>query len=180
MNDYISKPFDPAELKRKLLDLTSGTNKTFSGPANVKTRFEKKDHENISVKPVVQSDSGTASEPEFLPKIDLTYLKQIGGDNPDFLMQMIEMFIQKTPLALEEMNEKFKQQSWEDLRNIAHRIKPSYTYIGLKEIHNMLAEIEQCSVTQSNLDSISLLMSNVETQTQAAFRALEAELVKLR
>jgi len=113
-------------------------------------------------------------------RIDLSYLKQIGGDNPAFIMQMIEMFLQKTPIALEEMNEKFKQQSWEDLRNVAHRIKPSYTYIGLGEIHKMLAEIEDISSTQTNLDSIPGLMNTVEIQSQAAFKALEAELVRMK
>jgi len=175
MNEYISKPFDPAELKKKIIAVTG-----------IKTSMEKPMQEKSSsvvVDPAQQAKTFQAEDtfssvPEM--KIDLSYLRQIGGDNPAFIMQMIEMFLQKTPGALEEMNEKFKQQSWDDLKDIAHRIKPSYTYIGLKQIHGMLAEIENNSITKTNLDTIQQLMSNVEIQSQAAFKALKVELQKLK
>ena len=194
MNEYISKPFDPGELKRKIAALT-GT------PVNVSRPSENKSHsnENQTVKSSVGTNnavtatdiksegsakitSPATSVPSEQPeqKIDLSYLKQVGGDNPAFIMQMIEMFLQKTPVALEEMNEKFNQQSWEDLKNIAHRIKPSYTYVGLGNIHKMLAEIEDNSSTKTNLDSLPDLINNVEMQSQMAFKALEAELIKLK
>ncbi|MCX6276203.1 MAG: response regulator [Bacteroidetes bacterium] len=194
MNEYISKPFDPGELKRKIAALT-GT------PVNVSSPSANKSHSNEN--PTVKSSVGTnntvtatdiksegsakiTSPATSVPfeqaeqKIDLSYLKQVGGDNPAFIMQMIEMFLQKTPVALEEMNEKFNQQSWEDLKNIAHRIKPSYTYVGLGNIHKMLAEIEDNSSTKTNLDSLPDLLNNVEMQSQMAFKALEAELIKLK
>ncbi len=192
MNEYISKPFDPGELKRKIASLT-GTQENIIHGKNVMTAPIDSNsvaetvptsavavHSTEKSKPV-KNEKPVANEMHHSElKIDLSYLKQIGGDNPAFIMQMIEMFLQKTPEALEEMNEKFKAQSWEDLRNVAHRIKPSYTYIGLGEIHKMLAVIEDNSSTKTNLDSLPELLNNVEIQSLAAFKALEAELIKLK
>ncbi len=187
MNDYISKPFNPSELKRKLIDLTGGE-KAAAGKEQTKTeqteissQQEIKTAEIISETKSTEINTNTESGATETPtKIDLSYLKQIGGDNPAFMMQMIEMFLQKTPEALEEMNEKFKQQSWEDLRNVAHRIKPSYTYVGLGEIQKMLAEIENNSMTKTNLEAIPQLITQVEEQSRSAFKALEVELQKLK
>jgi PAS domain S-box-containing protein len=176
MNDYVSKPFNPQELKKKVIALTGSVKAPEVKPIPVKS--EVIITEKTRKPDPVPSSEVTSQTSEI--KIDLSYLKQIGGDNPAFIMQMIEMFLQKTPIALEEMNEKFKAQNWNDLKDIAHRIKPSYTYVGLKQIHLMLAEIENNSITKTNLDSIPQLMSNVESQTQAAFKVLEEELLKLK
>ena len=172
MNEYISKPFDPADLKRKIIELTETRSSEMKKETKPAIVTNKKPTTFVSSEETVNATSEM--------KIDLSYLRQIGGDNPAFIMQMIEMFLQKTPGALEEMNEKFRQQNWNDLKDIAHRIKPSYTYIGLKQIHSMLAEIENNSTSRTNLDSIPQLMNDVEVQSQAAFKALEQELQKLK
>jgi hypothetical protein len=44
----------------------------------------------------------------------------------------------------------------------------------------MLAEIEESSSNKTNLESIPDLISNVESQSLEAFKALEAELIKLK
>jgi HPt (histidine-containing phosphotransfer) domain-containing protein len=109
-------------------------------------------------------------------KINLAYLKQVAGDNQEFIIQMIEMFLQRTPEALHEMEEKFLTQSWEDLRNIAHRIKPTYTYVGLSDIHQVLSKIEKCCQTKTNLETISEMIEQVETLSETAFTELQKEL----
>ena len=189
MNEYISKPFDPSELKRKLIELTGpasssprGSEKpskvTGTDHASMTLITQKSSHPETQLPASVNAQEGAAQVPDV--KIDLSYLRQVGGDNQEFIMNMIEMFLQKTPVALDEMNEKIRQQSWQDLRDIAHRIKPSFTYVGLKEIHKMLAEIEDKSMTGLNLESIPQLLSSVEIQSHAAFKALEFELAKLK
>src|SRR6185369_13884798 len=109
-------------------------------------------------------------------KIDLSYLKEIADGNDAFIIEMIEMFLQKTPEALEKMNESFQKQNWEELRLIAHRIKPSYSYVGLPEIQITLAEIESCSHTKTDLEKIPQMISQVQQTSKSAFKDLEKEL----
>ena len=93
---------------------------------------------------------------------------------------MIEMFLQKTPGALEEMNASFRQQNWKELRMIAHRIKPSFNYMGAAGIQKKLALIENYSETQSNLDKIEELIQEVETSSRVVFDELATELKNLK
>jgi HPt (histidine-containing phosphotransfer) domain-containing protein len=118
--------------------------------------------------------------PENTSSVDLVYLKQISNNNTAFIMQMIEMFLQKTPEAIDEMNEKFQKQNWMEVSHIAHRMKPSYIYVGLKDIHKLLAEIEQCSKENPEPDKIHNLIEEVETKSRMAFEDLEKELVHLK
>jgi signal transduction histidine kinase/HPt (histidine-containing phosphotransfer) domain-containing protein len=171
MDDYISKPFDVEDLKTKLIILTKHKKLSPSITAEP-TAVELTIETGTSAK---QAEPETAST-----KINLTYLKQVAGDNQEFIIQMIEMFLQKTPEGLQEMEKKFKEQNWEDVRNIAHRLKPTYTYVGLGEIHKILAQIEKCCQAKENIDTVPQLMQKVETQSAIAFAELNKELKKLK
>ena len=165
MNEYISKPFNPADLKKKILELTQKT--------KVKDRQVIADKKSPIVDEKINADLSRG-------KIDLTYLKQIADGNAGFIIEMIEMFLNNTPEALEKLNENFKKQNWEELKQIAHRIKPSYAYMGLPDVQKMLAEIEMCSDSQSGLDKIPELISCVCTTSKSVFKELEKELSNLK
>jgi HPt (histidine-containing phosphotransfer) domain-containing protein len=181
MDGYISKPFEPDDLKKKILLLTKASDKTLKkkgskpkGKSRPKTTKVFDTHHDSSPQHVpaertehVMTSSG---------KINLSYLKTISEGNDAFVIEMIEMFLNKTPQALEEMNECFKNQNWEELRQIAHKIKPSYAYIGLKDMQATLSIIETWNDTEDELQLVTDMMKKVETGTQNAFKQLRDEL----
>jgi HPt (histidine-containing phosphotransfer) domain-containing protein len=115
------------------------------------------------------------------PRIDLTYLKQIADGNDAFIIEMLEMFLNKTPQALEEMNTYFKEQNWQELRQIAHRIKPSFTYIGLPDIQKTLSEIERMTIeTPQEPQIVNDLLVRVDQVSCSIFSQLQQELRSLR
>jgi HPt (histidine-containing phosphotransfer) domain-containing protein len=111
--------------------------------------------------------------------IDLTYLKQIADNNKEFMVEMIEMFLQKTPEALLQMQEYLNTKNWHELRNVAHRIKPSFSYIGISEIHRLLAAIENNSETRTNLTEIPEMLDKVQHACEEAYAELKTEISKL-
>lgn len=189
MNEYVSKPFDPMDLKRKIAELTKHVSKDRVKSA---PQTEKKS-EDIKAKPVTAVDPKTAPIEKFEEmnvkpstpintdyKIDLSYLRQIADNNSGFMIEMMEMFLQKTPEALNEMQQHYTEKNWGELRNVAHRIKPSFGYIGIKEIHATLAQIEACSETQSNLETIPDMMKQVQQAFDFALEALTTEIAQLK
>ena len=78
------------------------------------------------------------------------------------------------------MDESFKKQNWEELRLIAHRIKPSFSYVGLPEIQIMLSEIESYSQTKTDLEKIPSMISQVQQTSKSAFNDLKNELIGLK
>jgi HPt (histidine-containing phosphotransfer) domain-containing protein len=114
------------------------------------------------------------------PKINLSYLKKIAEGNDAFVIEMIEMFLNRTPQALEQMNECFQKQNWEELRKIVHRIKPSFAYVGMQDIQSKLASIENWNYTRDDKKIVFDLIHDVEAGSRTAFDQLRKELITLR
>lgn len=185
MNDYINKPFDPDDLKKKILQLTKSiqpTLKVMEDQIYPPTRLDLKDISDNNT-----NDSGYSNFPEdgtssngYSPKINLTYLKKISEGNDTFVIEMIEMFLNKTPLALDQMNECFRNHKWEELSKIAHRIKPSFAYVGLKELQATLAMIESWAAEKGDKKVVNQLLQQVQQDTNTAFEQLRKELITLK
>ncbi len=204
MSDYISKPFNPIELKNKIVKLTQKAPVQKAIPIKVSIAEPIAKPEILSridspvsiiktVKPVHdKTDPHTPHliienpsqklipEPSSEHKINLSYLKQIADGNDSFIIEMIEMFLNKTPEALAEMKASFEQKNWDSLRQIAHRIKPSFAYIGLPETQKLLAEIEKLSEEANNPEKVDELMLEVDVVCDSAFSQLEKELLSLK
>jgi HPt (histidine-containing phosphotransfer) domain-containing protein len=80
------------------------------------------------------------------------------------------------------MDEHFKRQNWEELRQIAHRIKPSFTYIGLPDIQKVLSEIERLASSKDiePANDVCELLGKVSNASRSVFIQLQQELATLR
>ena len=78
------------------------------------------------------------------------------------------------------MKTSFEQKNWDSLRQIAHRIKPSFAYIGLPGTQKVLAEIEKLSEEANNPEKVDELMLEVDVVCDSVFSQLEKELLSLK
>jgi len=203
MSDYISKPFNPIELKNKIIKLTQRASSKSIPIAATLTKSEAEPKHRISnatvepaIKPELASHDKTDPHsphliienpsqklvpgPQSEHKINLNYLKQIADGNDEFIIEMIEMFLNKTPEALAEMKTSYQEKNWDSLRQIAHRIKPSFAYIGLPGTQKTLAEIEKLSEEANNPEKVDELMTEVSYACESAFSQLEQELISMK
>ncbi len=184
MNEYISKPFDPSELRKKILAITQDRKTPLNQAAeSTATTTNVMLPESSTNGNVTKSPASPGQVQAILSehKINLTYLKSIADGNDGFIIEMIEMFLNKTPEALEKMEACFREKNWEELRQIAHRIKPSFGYVGLATTQQMLAEIEKLSEDPSGDPSrVGTLMGEVQQISRSAFSQLEQELGSMR
>lgn len=193
MNDHINKPFYPLDLKKKIIALTQSQNPSLKQVQN--THFEQKTAEvklNNQTNQAGQTGATIGqSKPaipnkdainHFLnaPKINLNYLKQIAEGNEAFVIEMIEMFLNKTPEAITEMYEHFKNKNWDEFRKVAHRIKPSFGYMGMSEIQNALSKVELMNEKELKEPAVDELLIEIESRTSQAYAQLRSELTTLK
>ncbi len=155
MNDYISKPFETAEFKNKIIALISTS---------------------------VQGNETGVTKEELLPAqkcINLNYLREISENNESFFKDFINLFLKNAPVSISEMEAALQQNDWEKLRQSAHKIKPSLSYLGMKEIHLAAVSIEENAKKQINLTEIPALLSKIKTTCKKAFAELEQELTNI-
>ena len=86
------------------------------------------------------------------------------------------MFLKNTPDSLVELSDALKNKDWEKIRQVAHKMKPSMNYIGLKPTYEIVMQLEQNAKQQIHLDEIPDMISKISDACQIAFIELEEEL----
>jgi CheY-like chemotaxis protein len=157
MNDYISKPFKASELKDKIYQMccvNTTTNAENSIPAS--------------------TDTIAAIPQQRLT--DLQFLREISENNEQFFREFIQMFLTNTPKAFVDMEEATAQGDWEKLRQAAHKVKPSFNYVGLKDMSVLTAKIEECAKKVENTEQLSEMIALIKNTVEKAYVELEEEL----
>ncbi|MFK8039679.1 MAG: PAS domain S-box protein [Crocinitomicaceae bacterium] len=117
MNDYISKPFQQAELLALLIKYSNSKEPAAS-----------------------DKEISDLAENEIL--VDLTKLKLTTNGDKAFMSKMIQLFIDSAPSQLEEIEEAIEAKNWDQIGSYAHKIKPSIDYLGSETLQEMVREIE--------------------------------------
>jgi PAS domain S-box-containing protein len=154
MNDYISKPFQASDLSSIILKWTS-------------------EIKNIQQTAVLEN---SASSMIPATHINLDFLKEISDGNEAFFKEFIQLFLTSAPKTIEEMQKWHSESNWENLRQISHKIKPSFNYIGLKELNQAAAKIEEYSRKQENLNEIPALIEKIRSTCNYVYQELENEI----
>ena len=87
-------------------------------------------------------------------KVDLGYLEDIAGGSNDFIIEMIDMFLEQTPRYLDVIKKGIEDKDWKIVSDIAHKIKPTLAFMGSNSAKDVMADIEMNSKNLVNLDKI--------------------------
>ncbi|MEO1021640.1 MAG: response regulator [Bacteroidota bacterium] len=145
MNGYISKPYNPSILFETIanqLDLDA----------------------EVEVKTDDASDSYTNSGALF----DISYLKELSGNNRTFIEEMVNNFKNEMPEMVEEMKFCYTQFDSGKISAIAHKAKSMAGYLGAHELRNTIVALEEkieqnteVRLLEQDLDRIEEKLNNV-------------------
>jgi len=88
-------------------------------------------------------------------KVDLSYLKDVASGSDEFMVDMIDLFLDQTPGYFEQLEQFISEESWTKVADIAHKIKPTLAFMGVDSARESMAEIEQNARNVRNLETIS-------------------------
>jgi PAS domain S-box-containing protein len=151
MNDYISKPFDEDKLYAKILTVLKIDNAMEDNTKKTET---------------------TKSEDRYT---DLTYLKKLSKGDNDFVKQMISIFINQTPTAIQKMEADLSNKDWASLRAVAHKMKPSFSFVGVTSLQEKIETIEDNAAQGTNANLIADLIAQVKEVSLKAVAELQTE-----
>jgi len=156
MNDYISKPFDPQDLKLKIIQLSN---------------------QQVTETVVLDLDKAEEITPVQTQRLtNLGYLKELSEGNVSFFSDFIRLFLTNTPDSMHELGNAITAKEWERVRQASHKMKPSFNYLGLKEAHAIASSIEQDALNRTELESIPARFHKLADICHTAFEELETEL----
>lgn len=121
MNGYLSKPFDPDELIKRILMLL--------------------DIESVEAH-VDNNSSLPQKEVEDNELYDLSTLISISGDDMEFVKDILSTYINECDNYLEQLQDFYENKKWEQLGKLAHKFNSSVDSIGIKNGKTILKNIE--------------------------------------
>jgi len=86
--------------------------------------------------------------------LDLSYLKEMSGDNAEFMIEMLTAFQEQTPLYLAELEAAVKAENWKSAGESAHKMKPTFFYFGRVDIRDFMQQMEHNAREAKNLAQI--------------------------
>ncbi|NOT50486.1 MAG: PAS domain S-box protein [Chitinophagaceae bacterium] len=77
------------------------------------------------------------------PLYELSKLKKISQGNTGFVEKMVQLFIDQTPRSVIEIERAAKENRFDTVRAVAHKIKPTIDNMGIGSLYTVVREIEK-------------------------------------
>ena len=107
--------------------------------------------------------------------LDLSYLTEMVGHNPEFMIEVFDTFIEHTPFYLAELEDALSNENWEKVGNCAHKIKPTFSYVGRNDVKDFMQSIEynarnQIAVAQipADIEKLKSMLVQIYAQLEVA------------
>lgn len=107
--------------------------------------------------------------------IDLAYLKELSNGSNEFMAQMISIFMVQTPEAISNIDAYLKKNDWKSIKAVIHKMKPSFSFMGIKELQNTIPLVEKYCETETHLNEVPKLIMQIKTVCELALQELETE-----
>ena len=119
MNDYLAKPFTPDQLFNILMKYSSFCE--------------------------MREGTKDITKNSFSGKLDKNYLDLLYGDDFDYAYEMFDIFIENVPEQIELLKSFMKSTNHEQVKKVAHKIKPTFSMVGLTAYQQVCQDIEKAA-----------------------------------
>ncbi len=204
MDEYVSKPFNPSELYRKLINVIEGRTWNTQPTADVASSESDKELPSSASKttvvnmPVTTSllDQPRGSEaPRDTPVIPLvslnpdmlaglppfdqvayTRLEEFASNDNAFVKEMLEVFLEDAPEYLRQLEVAMYEQNWEAFKDIAHTLKSNTMLLGMDHMASLIVTIEDMDVDNVQEEVLEKFHAYIQKNCEGAIIEVKKEL----
>lgn len=115
--------------------------------------------------------------------LDLSYLREMSGDSAEFMIEMLDTLVEQIPVYLEDLQRAVDAKEWKAASEFAHKVKPTFYYVGREDIRDYMQVIERNAKEEVNVDDIPSALAEVKAELNVILQqvakskaALEAQL----
>jgi CheY-like chemotaxis protein len=156
MDDYLTKPVKPEELRAVLIRHADRNAAAATTP----------------------QETDDMTDPELHPVLDrdlVASLKEMGGaDDPELFQELVDLFLRETPRLMADLDRAFAAGDLKAVERAAHSLKSSSANLGAVELSNLFREIEMAG-RRADRAAVAPLALRAPEAFQRAEGALRAE-----
>ncbi len=141
MSGFISKPFAPNQLYEVLKSYRERVQTRANSSAS--KRDDGCTVPQHMIKPSLEREP---QELHFQEEIDLDYLEEAYGDDLEYAKEMFSVFLSIVDESMETLMNAVDQTDFDKIKQQAHKIKPTFTMIGLSSITQAMSALESAAI----------------------------------
>ncbi len=157
MNDYMTKPFTPHELKAKLAQYL-GLND---------------DEQNFDLQAEMEPN-----QPKSQTTLDHDVLAMYYDGDDQYAYDMFEMFLSQYDSSINQLTAAIINKNWEEGQKLAHKMKPTFSMVGAPAIQTIFQELEN-ALRYKNEAQIETNWAEANTALESYMPAIKAEHARL-
>ncbi|MCI4667038.1 MAG: Hpt domain-containing protein [Bacteroidia bacterium] len=113
-------------------------------------------------------------------EIDFAQLSMLSEDDPEFMIEILELIQDQSPGVLTEMKTQLQSGSYLALSATAHKYKSSINILGNSVIDNLVNSIEKNAKTEEKWEELDDLVQEFESVCDRLLEAVKVELEELK
>ncbi len=103
---------------------------------------------------------------------DLNYLRTMSGGDDKFIKEMIDLFRDQIEEYKQHMPELLRKKDYDSLSKMAHKAKSSVAVMGMKQVTELLKELEVLAHEEKEVDRYESMINHFLDQSQLAIEEL--------
>jgi hypothetical protein len=116
----------------------------------------------------------------FDSKLDQAFLESLYGDDFQYAQEVFEGFLADTKNEFEYIKNDYQQNALKNMRQKLHKIKPTFSFVGLTELTEKTETIIKACDASSNTREIETGCSSLFKEIEDSFLLIENELMRMR
>lgn len=114
--------------------------------------------------------------------IDLSYLEELSMGDESMIIEMIELFLEKSPGNVDAIHRHYRDEEWKKLGEAAHKFKPTLDYMGMEETRERLEAVERLvnNGEPEDPERLKERIDEIEDQCKQAYGLLKKKLSQLK
>jgi len=106
---------------------------------------------------------------------DLTMLRKLSDNDENFILDMLQTFKRTVPPVVARMEEYMIHHKLEAMGREAHKLIPGVSFLGAKDLEDILKIIEETGKSGENKEELPKLVARAKTIVEELITAFETD-----
>jgi HPt (histidine-containing phosphotransfer) domain-containing protein len=101
--------------------------------------------------------------------LDLSYIREMSGNSAEFMIEMLDTLVEQIPVYLTDLQKAVETEDWKATSEFAHKVKPTFYYVGREDIRDYMQVIERNAKEGKNLTAIPGALADIMQELNVVF-----------
>lgn len=105
----------------------------------------------------------------------LDKVKEMAEGDEEFITSVISVFLEEVPQDLERLEKALSIRNYEQVYQLAHKIKPNVDLLGMEQTRAAALEIETLGRSEANMSEIQEIFPNLKKDIEQVVSELKKD-----